>query len=85
MFSGGWSEFHALDPEQEALFQKTMTMIGVHYQPFAVSTQTVNGTNYKYLCNATAMTDPLRPYLAQVEIYESPKGEAIISSITQPG
>ena len=83
MFAGGWSEFCALNPQEEALFQKTMTLKGVDYKPFAVATQLVNGTNYKFLCNATTVTNPPRLFLAQVVIYQPLQGEAVITNISE--
>ena len=83
MFTGGWTDFCALRAEDESLFKETMTLKGVDYKPFAVATQVVNGTNYKFLCNATAVTNPPRRFLAQVIIYAPLEGQAVITHISE--
>lgn len=83
MFIGGWSDFRALSSEDESLFKDTITLKGVDYKPFAVATQLVSGTNYKFLCNATTVTNPPRLFLAQVVIYAPLEGEAVVTHITE--
>lgn len=83
MIYGGWTEFRGLTPEEEALFQKTMTLVGVGYKPFAVATQVVSGTNYKFLCNATTITEPPHLFLAQVIVYAPVDGDPIITHISE--
>lgn len=83
MLCGGWTEFRGLTPEEEKMFQKTMTLDGVGYNPFAVATQVVSGTNYKFLCNATTITNPPSLFLAQVVIYAPVDGDPMITTISQ--
>lgn len=69
MLCGGWSKFRALEPEDAKLFKEIVTLQGVEYEPFAVATQLVAGTNCKFLCNATSVTRPPRDFLAVVTIF----------------
>jgi hypothetical protein len=50
--------------ESDVLKKATGQLVGVNYQPLAVSTQIVSGVNYKFFCNATpvypnAITKPV--------------------------
>lgn len=83
MFQGGWTEFHSLSEKEEKLFEKVMTLVGMTYEPFAVSSQVVNGTNYKFLCNATTVTQTSHPILMQVIVHEPSEGEPAITHISE--
>ncbi|BEV05842.1 hypothetical protein [Chryseobacterium gambrini] len=51
---GGWTAYHPLTPEDQKVFDEAMNgFVGVKYQPQSVSTQVVNGTNYRYQCLAS--------------------------------
>ena len=51
---GAWTPFHKLTPEDQEVFNIAMENIkGVIYTPFSVSTQVVNGTNYRFKCTAS--------------------------------
>ena len=81
--AGGWSEFRAPTSEEVAMFHKTVKLTGVGYEPFAMATQKVKGTNYKFLCNATAVTNPPYTFLAKVVIYVDLDNDPVLSSITE--
>lgn len=83
MLCGGWSKFHEVNPEEKALFEKTVDLEGAAYEPFACATQIVAGTNYKYLCNATMVTNPPRDFLAEVIIFQPLNSKGIITSIRE--
>ncbi|MGO0881518.1 hypothetical protein ACTPDI_01955 [Clostridioides difficile] len=44
---------------------------GVDYEPLIVATQVVAGTNFKFICNATAITNPPKDYLAEIIIFKA--------------
>lgn len=83
MIQGGWTEFHSVTDEEKKLFEKAMTLAGVNYEPFAVSTQVVSGTNYKFLCNATTVTQTPHLSLAQVIVYAPVDGDPTITHISE--
>lgn len=59
MALGSYSEFRNVNEEDKKIFDQVIIDIdGIGYEPFAVATQLVNGVNYKFLCNATAITTP---------------------------
>ena len=69
---------------QEAAFNKaTEGFVGVDYVPVALlSTQTVAGTNYRILCEATTVYPGAEMHYAVVDVYESLEGNANIISAT---
>lgn len=78
---GGWTGYGPLTPEDKRVFEETMEgFVGVHYTPEKVSTQLVNGTNYRYLCDANIPVMPLT-WQAIVEIHAPIKGKPFIMSI----
>lgn len=63
---GAYTPFRTeISKEESDVFKKaTGQLVGVNYQPLAVSTQIVSGVNYKFFCNATpvypnAITKPV--------------------------
>lgn len=57
--------------------------MGVDYVPVALlSTQTVAGTNYRILCEATTVYPGAERHYAVVNVYESLEGNANIISVT---
>lgn len=66
MMTGAYTPFTTdISKDESDVFKKAAgQLIGVNYQPLAVSTQVVSGTNYKFFCNATpvypnAITKPV--------------------------
>ncbi|MCP4220039.1 MAG: hypothetical protein GY765_35740 [bacterium] len=51
---GGWTPYsNEISPEVMSLFEKTIkALVGVKYTPFAVASQSMDGTNYSFFCNA---------------------------------
>jgi len=79
---GGWSVFRHLTPEERILFDKVMQqIIGVGYEPLSVSTQIVEGTNYRFRALGTIIIPSMSQFNATIEIQQHPKGEAILISI----
>ena len=70
--------------EATAAFNKaTEGFVGVDYVPVALlSTQTVAGTNYRILCEATTVYPGAEMHYAVVNVYESLEGNANIISAT---
>lgn len=68
---GGWTYQPYLTPYDSFIFYNA---IGMHsdyfYNPIAVATQTVNGTNYKFMCIAKPLSRDLNPHYAVVDIYK---------------
>lgn len=83
---GAWQEAEspALTQEAQAAFEKaTAGFVGVDYVPVALlSTQTVEGTNYRILCEATVVYPGAEMHYAVVDVYESLEGNANIISAT---
>lgn len=80
---GGWTPYHALTPEDKAVFQEALAgFVGVHYTPNTVSTQVVAGTNYRFKC--TASIPPAEVvWEAIVEIFQPLKGKPYITGIVR--
>lgn len=78
---GGWTAYHPLTPEDQQVFKEALNgFVGVNYEPSEVSTQLVNGTNYRYKC--TASIPPAEVvWQAIVEIYKPINGKPHIVSI----
>ena len=83
---GAWQEAETpvLTEEAKAAFNKaTEGFVGVDYVPVALlSTQTVAGTNYCILCEATVVYPGAEMHYAVVNVYESLEGNANIISAT---
>lgn len=83
---GAWqeAEFPAMTEEATAAFNKaTEGFVGVDYVPVALlSTQTVAGTNYCILCEATTVYPGAEMHYAVVNVYKSLEGNANIISAT---
>ena len=83
---GSWQEAEspAMTEEATAAFNKaTEGFVGVDYVPVALlSTQTVAGTNYRILCEATTVYPGAEMHYAVVNVYESLEGNANIISVT---
>lgn len=83
---GAWQEAEspAMTEEAKAAFSKaTDGFVGVDYVPVALlSTQTVAGTNYRILCEATVVYPGAEMHYAVVNVYESLEGNANIISVT---
>lgn len=78
---GGWSVYHPLTPEDQLVFNEALSgFVGVHYEPSEVSTQLVNGTNYRFKCNASVPPADVI-WQAIVEIYKPINGKPHIVSI----
>ena len=78
------AESPAMTDEAMAAFNKaTEGFVGVDYVPVALlSTQTVAGTNYRILCEATTVYPGAEMHYAVVNVYESLEGNANIISAT---
>lgn len=81
--AGGWSPFNThLTPDEMQVFnQATAGMVGAKYEPIAVSTQVVNGINYKFFCNSNKATMSSPNEGAIVEIHSDPNQQAKITEI----
>lgn len=80
---GGWTRFHAVTPEDQKVFDEAMQgFVGVVYTPLEVSTQVVNGTNYRFKCNASVPPADV-VWQAIVEIYQPIKGKPHVTAITR--
>ena len=78
------AESPAMTEEATAAFNEaTEGFVGVDYVPVALlSTQTVAGTNYRILCEATTVYPGAEMHYAVVNVYESLEGNANIISVT---
>lgn len=80
---GGWSPYRPLTAEDRQVFDEALNgLVGVHYQPNEVSTQVVDGMNYRFKC--TASQPPAEViWEAIIEVYQSPGGRPHIVQITR--
>jgi hypothetical protein len=73
---GAFSPYRALAPEDKEIFGKAYDGIaGAKWTPFAVSTQVVAGTNYRFLCGVSLVTAKPVEKLAIAKIFRSLDGE----------
>lgn len=82
-FAGGWSPYEPLTKEDQIIFDEAIqSILGVDYSPTAVSKQIVNGTNFRFKCNASRPPSYVM-WEAIVEIHQ-PIGEApFVTGITR--
>lgn len=78
---GAWTEFHKLTPEDQQVFDQALAgLVGVHYTPELVSTQVVNGINYRYKTKAS-VPGTGQSYPATVYIYVAPNAKPVLTEI----
>jgi len=78
---GGWTKYHTLTPADQKVFDEAMRgFVGVKYTPQEVSTQLVNGINYRFRCIAS-MPPSQVVWEAIVEIYAPIEGVPHVVSI----
>ena len=54
LLCGGWTAYHELTKEDQLVFDvATKGITGVDYVPYLVSTQVVEGINYRFKCRAS--------------------------------
>ncbi|MGH1539685.1 MAG: hypothetical protein ACRBHB_04625 [Arenicella sp.] len=80
---GSYTAFSCeIDNDARAAFAEAFeNFVGVRYEPVAVSTQVVAGTNYAFFCNATLAYPGSTPYPAMVNIFQSLEGKSSITHI----
>ena len=80
---GGWTPFSSqISPKETYVFDQALKdLVGVNYTPMAFTTQVVNGMNYRFFCNAKAVTPKSPNEGAIVEIYVPIKGEPELKTI----
>jgi hypothetical protein len=78
---GGWSPYRSITPQDKLVFDEALKQVlGVNYSPQMVSTQVVNGTNYRFKCSAS--TPPtLVVWEAIVDIYKPINGPGYVTGI----
>ena len=72
---GGYGEFREVNHADLMVFRHANKLLGVDYQPLLVSTQLVNGVNYRFVCNAFPVIQNSVSYLALVTIFQPLSGE----------
>lgn len=82
---GAWTEFSVtMSSEDKSVFQEALNgLTGVDYNPLCVAHQVVQGTNYKFFCNAKVVYPDAPNKAAIVEIYKPLQDKAHIVSIEQ--
>jgi hypothetical protein len=81
---GGWSAYTTnISSEAMQVFETAMKIVGVNYEPLAVATQVVAGTNYSFFCNAQGVYPGAQNEGAMVDIYLPPNGIPHITSISK--
>jgi len=78
---GGWTPYHKLTAEDKKVFEEAIKgILGVIYTPETVSTQVVNGTNYRFKCSASVPPSEV-VWQAIVEIYKPIQGAPYVTGI----
>lgn len=84
---GAYTKFRGLEEADKKVFEEaTSGLMGVNYEPLLVATQVVAGTNYKFICNATAVTNPPKEFAATVTVFQDlPQngGKVVITDISE--
>ncbi len=84
LVAGGWSPYESLTKEDEAVFkQATEDVHGIVYKPISVSKQVVQGTNYRFRCEASA-PPALVIWETTVDIFKPLDGSAHIEQHHRP-
>ena len=79
---GGWTPFRLVDPELRQVLEEALQgLLGVSYEPLAVSTQVVQGVNCMYFCNATVVYPGLPSYPTMVTVHKPLKGKPHVTKI----
>ena len=79
--AGGWTPYHELTANDQKVFKEAMNgFVGVDYTPYLVSTQVVNGTNYRYKCSASNPPAEVM-WEAIVQIYAPTNGKPYVTHI----
>ena len=80
---GGWSIFKSdITPEAATVFKTaTQGLVGVSYEPIAVATQIVSGTNYSFFCNAKTVYPGSPNEAALIKIFQPLEGTPRITEI----
>jgi hypothetical protein len=80
---GAYGPFSSeIDQQAKAAFSEAIEhFVGVGYQPVAVASQVVAGTNYAFFCNAKPVYPGANSYPAMVTIYKPLNGPAGITHI----
>lgn len=80
---GGWSDYDfTLTPEAKHAFDTAMSsLLGVKYVPFAFASQTVQGLNYSFLCEAQYATQYPSENAVSIRLHQPPGGKAHLVSI----
>ncbi len=83
LIPGGWTPFHDLTPEDRQVFQAaTEKLTGVDYTPLLVSTQVVEGTNYKFVCDSKVVYPNAEMHRTMVYIFKPLNGIPEVTAIT---
>ncbi len=80
---GSYTPFSAdISADDKAIFVSAFeNFVGVNYEPIAVATQVVAGTNYAFFCNATPVYPGASSSPTMVTIFKSLEGHANITHI----
>ena len=79
---GGWTAFAKPTALELEVFNKAMKgFVGVKYTPEKVSSQVVEGMNYRFHCEGVPATLKPKPFKAMVQIYASIGGTPVITHI----
>jgi len=83
---GGWTPFRPLDENCMNVFNEAIcNLIGVNYTPIEVSTQVVNGINYRFRCDAKCTSPNAPTYQCTIEVYQAPNCTPVVTNITRHG
>jgi hypothetical protein len=84
MMVGAWTKFRSnISEEDKRVFNNAMEgLMGVNYEPVAVATQVVEGTNYRFFCNSQVVRPDSFNEASMVTIWRRPNGDTEITNIS---
>ena len=76
---GGWTPFAKVSADTQKVFDDAVkNLIGVGYTPLAVTSQTVNGTNYIFAANAKVVYPNAQEYSMLIRVFKPVNGPAYV-------
>lgn len=83
---GGYTKFRLLSEGEDKILKEVVkNMQGCNYEPLAVATQVVAGTNYKFFCNVTPIAPDAVSKPAFVTVYCNPENKYAVTDIKDLG
>ncbi len=80
--TGAWTPYACIDNEQRSVFEAALAgRTGVAYEPVAVATQVVAGTNYSFFANAQIVYPGAANRTVFVDVFRDLNGDIHLTGI----